>query len=127
MAFRFDDGVNQCFFLLFCHIDLWNMGIDSLILHCVFSNFRASLLQGQIFLKALESHLVGLVLVKTHIFGQNDVLGDLGPHLIQIAIIEEPVLRKKDFIRQMHWLHIRRSFVEWCGDVGIDGIIGRKI
>lgn len=82
------------------------MRIDSLILHRVFSNFRASLLQGQIFLKALEPHLICLVLVKTHIFGQNDVLGDFGPHLIQIAIIEEPVLRKKDLIRQMHRLHI---------------------
>ena len=75
------------------------MWIDSLVLHLVFSDLWASLLQGEVLLEALKLHLVGLVLVEAHILGQNDAFGDLCPHLVQVSLIEHPVLRKKDLVR----------------------------
>jgi hypothetical protein len=127
MSLWFDDGLDECLFFLFGELNVRDMGIDGLIPHFVVSRLRRPLLQLKILLEMLKPHSVSLVVLKAHILSQDDVLADLRPHLVQIPIVEQPVLGEEYLIRQMGRLYLRRPSEQGSWDVRVDGVVGGEV
>lgn len=74
-------------------------------------------------------HIVGidLVLLEVQPLCHQDILRYLRPNLVQISIIEHPMLREQHRLWEMLRLHIRWLFVQWHSDILINSCIFRGV
>jgi hypothetical protein len=103
------------------------MGIKLSVFNIILTDLRDWLSGFKIVLEGLKSFGVGFVGLEIHIFGKYNIFSDFSSHFVEISIIEEPMLGKEHFIRQMYWFDIGVLFIEGGRDVGIDGSKRGKI